>query len=143
MSGLFHPFSFPRLNMMVQEGSTVRIKDLTSDVGRFLNGGQGQALSFDTSDGRWSIELEDGTKKKIRIQNLEFCPHATGELRIVFAAQCEDLVAAGTMDGKAAICIGDNPQRVGFDLELIKDQFLMMGVPVGLIDKIVAPGGAE
>jgi hypothetical protein len=129
----FHPFVYPRLNMMVQEGSTVRIKDLKSDGGKFLNGKEGKALSFDLETGRWSTELEDGTKKKICIQNLEFVCPREGSLHVLFAAQREDLVAMGTVDGQEAICIFDNPKRVGFNLELIKESFLMMGVPLDLL----------
>jgi hypothetical protein len=136
----FYNYTFPRPNMLVQEGRTVEIKDLKSDSGRNLNGKKGKAIRFEFNTGRWVIELEeDGSKKKIHIQNL-MCPIS---LRIGFLHNkpgAETLVAAGTSSGEAAICIFDDPNRVGFDLELIKEHFLMMGVPLSIAESM-APGG--
>jgi hypothetical protein len=126
----WYPFTFPLPNMMVQAGREVHMKDLTSDAGQSLNGKKGKALMFHMENGRWSIELEDGTHKSFRIQNLEF----RGDVLICFTCQRGlDLVGAGTMAGEPALMIFDNPRRPGFNLELIKEQFLLMGVPLGLL----------
>jgi hypothetical protein len=80
------------------------------------------------------------SKKKIHIQNLVL---TSLSIRICFLFEPgarETLVAAGTMAGQAAICIFDDPKRVGFDLELIKEEFLMMGVPLSFAEPMT-PGG--
>jgi hypothetical protein len=130
---VWYPCTFPLPNMMVQAGREVVIKDLTSNAGQSINGKKGKALAFHPElNGRWSIELEDGTHKSIRIQNLEY----HGALRMGFTGECLDLVTAGTMAGEPALMIFYNPKRPGFNLELIKEKFLLMGVPLGLLDSI-------
>ncbi|KAL7527386.1 hypothetical protein ACHAWF_002160 [Thalassiosira exigua] len=66
--------------MIVQAGSTVLIKGLTSEAGRPFNGKKGTALRFHPPDGRWSVKIdqpesegggEGDAVRKIRIQNLE------------------------------------------------------------------------
>jgi hypothetical protein len=139
----FYNYTFPRPNMLVQEGRPVEIKDLKSDAGRALNGKKGKAIRFEpNTGGRWVIELEeDNSQKKIRIQNL-VCTATT--IFMCFqhepGAQPEALVAAGTKAGEAAICIFDDPKRFGFDLELIKKEFLMMGIPLSFAESM-RPGG--
>lgn len=139
--GVFRPNKYPLPNMIVQEGGSVIIKDLKSEEGKALNGKDGKALKWNMGNCRWLIELEDGTVKQIRIENLA----VVGDMRVGFSFAAEgqgpELVGSGTLDGVPAIMIFDDPKRAGFNLELVKAKFLLMGVPPNVLDKATAPGG--
>jgi hypothetical protein len=94
---------------------------------------EGQSADVPPENGRWLTELEDGTHKLIRIQNLEY----RGTLRICFSVQGLDRVRAGMMAGDPALMIFDNPKRSGFNLELMKEKFLLIGVPFGLLERLL------
>jgi hypothetical protein len=133
--GMFLPFTFPKPNMVVSPGSTVYIKNLQSVEGQALNGESGIArhLFFSGNDARWSVELKDGKRLKIRIQNLEVRDEEQFVLFCDVTIPGVDIVQAGTIRGKPAIMIFDDPNRDRFDIESLREKFLLMGVTERLL----------
>ena len=135
----FIPYAFPQPNMLVQQGTKVRIHDLQSEAGQKLNDKTGTALRF-FPDGRWSVQVDgDGSTFKIMITNLAIV-HADGESLYIcivskdnptWSASCEGgkvLVRAGTMGGAPALCIFDVPNRPGFDKKRFFEEISFMGI---------------
>jgi hypothetical protein len=130
----FENYVFPIPNMLVTPGSPVLIKNLQSEKGQALNGKVGIARHYcHGNDLRWLVEFANGMRRKIRIQNLEI--RHTFVACFCFKSQGHhpDLVQAGTMDGQTAVMIYDVPQRDGFDIELVEEKGLLMGMPEGIL----------
>ena len=144
----FIPNQYPKPNMLIDEGMTVKIKGLQSEAGKVLNGKLAVAkeLLFRGDEARWTVELEDkegGATKHmaIKIQNLE--AYRT-EFQVIFVTadhpsglgggNCPDLIIAGTCAGAFGklsgpiLCITDHPGSATWSEDAIRDQCLIMGV---------------
>lgn len=145
----FIPNQYPKPNMLIDEGMTVKIKGLQSEAGKALNGKLAVAkkLLFRGDEARWTVTLQDKTDYEatkpvaIKIQNLEaFRP----EFKVIFMSahhpsglgggNCPDLIIAGKCTeafGKSSgpiLCITDHPGSATWSEDAIRAQCLMMGV---------------
>ena len=104
----FHPHAIPRPNMLVQSGTKVLIKDLSSETGFKLNGRTGTALQFYSDrDGRWSVELDqDENKEQPQLEQPD---------------KANDTTATEESNGKVVLIRINN-------LELVPDQPFHLGV---------------
>ena len=128
----FSPYNFTRATTCSssrEPGATVKIKNLQSKAGQKLNGRCGVATHFFSESGCWSIELETGTSKLIRIENLEYAMDMViGDERVA---------TAGTVKGQPGICIHDDPSHPGFNMELIKKKLSRMGISLSKFENAV------
>jgi len=138
MSEPFIPYVYPQPNMLVQQGTKVRIHHLQSEAGQKLNDKTGTALRF-SPDGRWTVQVDNGGTFKIMITNLAIVHDEGKSLYIcivskdnpTWSAGCEGgkmLVRAGTMGGAPALCIFDVPNRPGFDKTRFLEETSFMGI---------------
>jgi hypothetical protein len=189
----FYPYAYPHPNMLVQSGSKVLIKGLTSAAAgdqQQLNGLVGTALEFHADrHGHWSVQLDDVLEPQLQEEDEDENDHAEKEtlketcsivvmipilnLELVvpqhhqqqkqqheqghtttmtmyfpivtrqnprWAAGSRNgrvLLRAGTMMGQAALCLYDDPNRLGFDATLVYQQAQYMGASRAMVDELL------
>ena len=158
---MFTAYTYPKPNMLVQQGTRVEIHGLTSAAGQKLNGCEGVAQTFfPHDDGRWSVlvdpPLEDGGSKKeykIRIQNLQLTKISINimiklrENSGMDEQQWHDmtqgaLLLAGTshiahMGTEPSILIFGHVGSPGFDDQALWEEASAMGLPRAVLQSFL------
>jgi len=94
----------------LRPGSIVRLVGLQGSVE--LNGRQARCVRWDAARTRWLVNLDDGSEKLLRTQNLQ--PAADkqhAELRVGASVRLVGLQAAPELNGKLATCVSWSAQR--------------------------------